>query len=299
MSIDICKICKRLKIYTNITRFMLILKHLIFFIRAFVQVVFKDRLFLNLLVLLMFFLINISKIQEPTSSFIYGALFSILVTANLESSANLYKKEIIWDGDSAIIEYEKYNFEHKKGIYISLCGCLSDIIAMIVNYFGEPYREGRLTSIKHFNDAAERYRLWRLEAFQPNFNRIDELHSYNAFVHYVRVFRKIDVIILSMQNIQSHLNSYCPQLNVKCTMGLLLNELFISSSNIKDLQIFIEDSSPEDDNITWRIRLNELLEQRQINIDALNNNIRNLVIHLSLMYKDINNDYDFDKNEGE
>ena len=98
-----------------------------------------------------------------------------------------------------------------------------------------------------------------------------------------------------MQNIQTHLNSYCPKFNVKSTIGLLLNELFITSKNVQDLQVFIENSSPDDDAIMWQFRLRNLLEQKQINIDALNNNIRNLVIHLSLMYNDINNDYDFSK----
>lgn len=170
---------------------------------------------------------------------------------------------------------------------------------MIINYFGEPYRHGRIISVIDFNNIARSYQLWRLEQFHPNFNGIDELHSYEIFVRYIRVFEEIDSTIFSIQNIQTHLNSYCPNFNVKSTIGLLLNELFITSSKVKVLQMFVKNSSPNDDALTWHLRLRELLEQRQINIDILNNNIRNLVIHLSLMYNDINNDYNFSNQQGE
>ena len=295
---NVCKYCKKYGVCSIMTKLGLITKHIVFFIKALFSIFFKENLLLNTTVTILFFItikINSSIGYLECINLLYGSYLGILVTMNLQLATEQYRKEIIWDGDWKIIEYEKYNFEHKKDIYICLSGCLSDIIAMIVNYFGEPYREGRLMSLEHFNNASRRYSLWRLEQFHPDFNRIDELNSYNAFMDYVRVFRKIDAIIFAMQNIQTHLNSYCPQFNVKCTIGLLLNELFITSSNVKDLQIFIEESSPNDDAIIWKIRLKELLEQHQINIDALNNNVRNLVIQLSLMYNDINKDYDFSK----
>ena len=292
---NVCKYCKKYGVCSLMTKLGLIGKHIVFFIRALFCVFFGETLLLNIAVVILFLIT--SKFNSNSNNLLYGAYLGILVTMNLQLAAEKYRKEILWDGDWKILGYRKYNFEHKKDIYISLCGCLSDIIAMIVNYFGEPYRDGRLMSVEHFNSTAQKYNLWQLESFHPNFNHIDKIHSYNVFVNYIRFFEKIDETIFSIQNIQTHLNSYCPKFNVKSSIALLLNELFITSSKVKDLKIFIENSSVNDDALKWYFRLKELLEQKQINIDALNNNVRNLVIHLSLIYNDINNDYNFENKE--
>lgn len=295
---NICKYCKKWKICSFMTILALILKHIVFFIKAVIEIVFKENILLNITVIILYIITALYLSKFINVELLYGAYLGILITANLQLTAEKYRKEILWDGDWKILENDKYNFEHKKDIYICLCGCLSDIVGMIVNYNQEPYQDGRLMSVEHFDDAARRYRLWRFENFHPNFNSIDEINSYNTFERFVRAFRRINTIISSIQNLQTHINSYCPKFNVKSTIGLLLNELFISAKFVQDLQVFIENSSPDDDAIMWQVRLRILLEQRQINIDALNNNIRNLVIHLSLMYNDINNDFDFRKEQG-
>lgn len=244
---NVCKYCKKYKVHNFIAKLGLIIKHIVFFIKAVLETFFKENILLNITVIFFYLITNfyISNIKFIDVKLLYGAYLGILVTMNLQFASEKYRKEILWDGDWKIIGHEKYNFEHKKDIYISLCGCLSDIIAMIINYFGEPYRHGRIISVIDFNNIARSYQLWRLEQFHPNFNGIDELHSYEIFVRYIRVFEEIDSTIFSIQNIQTHLNSYCPNFNVKSTIGLLLNELFITSSKVKVLQMFVKNSSPK------------------------------------------------------
>lgn len=294
---NICKYCNKYGVCKFMTKLGLICKHICFFIRAMLDVFFKERIILNITVIILFIItkIYLVKFIGIHTSLLYGTYLGILVSANLQVAADKYRKEILWDGDWKIIQNNEYNFEHKKDVYISLCGCLSDIIAMIVNYFNEPYRYGRIMSVNNFNDVSRIYRLRRFEEIHPNFDSIDEINSYQTFVQFVNSFLRVNEVIFSLQCIQTHLNIYCPSFNVKSTMGLLLNELFITSSKVKDLQIFIQNSSPADDALRWYFRLRELLEQKQINIDGLNNNIRNIIIHLSLLYNDINKDYDFDK----
>lgn len=293
---NICKYCKKYKIYDNMTRFGLCLKHLKFFIAALVLIIFKERLLLNIIVILIFAILYFSNLQT-NKNLIYGALIAVLIIANFEASADLFKKNILWDGDWKIWNWENKNFEHKRGIYTSLCGEFSNVISMIVNFFEEPYRGGRITTSDEFHNTANNHNLWRFQNFHPNYNIIDEIHSYQDFVRYVQSFSRINKIIVSIQNLQTHINNYCPSFAVKSSIAILLNELFISSYIVSELKVFIKNSKVEDDSLRWQFRLRELLEQKMISPDIMNNNIKNLVISLSLLYEYINNDYNFRRNE--
>ena len=292
----VCKYCKKFKIVDTIYIICLIIKHIAFFIRAFLYTLIMENLILTAIVIILIILTKfiLTKFLNDVD-LLYGAYLGILITANLQMANDLYRKDISWDGDWKIFTSEKYNFEHKKGIYISLCGVLSDIVAMITNNFGEPYRSGRIITIKDYTSEQKKYNLNRLENFIPNFNKIDEIGSYEAFTRYVKSFYKIDNVISSLQNIQNHLNIYCPSFNVKSTMALLLNELFVTLSYNQELSKFIKNTSVYDDADKWKNKLMELLSQKQINIDALNNNVKNLITCLSLIYKDINNDCNLKK----
>lgn len=295
---NVCKYCKKYGVCSLMTKLGLIGKHIIFFIKALFCTLFRENFLLNITVVILYLVTQfyLAKYLDNID-LLYGAYLGILVTANLQLANDKYRKEILWDGDWRILNNEKFNFEHKRDVYICLCGELSDIISMIINYLGEPYRSGRVMSVSDFNKVTEIYRLNSFEQWSPDFNYIDEIDSYGRFYAYVNSFSQINEVISSLQNIQTHLNSYCPKFNVKSSIALLLNELFITSSKVKDLKIFINNSSVNDDALKWHFRLRELLEQKQINIDALKNNVRNLVIHLSLIYNDINNDYDFENKE--
>ena len=149
----------------------LVNKHFVYFFKALIETIFLEKGLLNLIVLLLWFATYyFFKASETDLNLIYGAYLAILITANLQTTADRCRNFILWDGNWRIIKNEEYNFEHKKSIYISLFGELSNIISMIVNFFGVPYRDGRIMSVTDFDNIAERYDLWRFENKKTNFN---------------------------------------------------------------------------------------------------------------------------------
>lgn len=295
--VDICKFCKKFKIRTRIEQIWLILVHIIFFISALFQVFFVERLLLNLFIIGLIFLIcfNIFNLSSNTNNIALGALFAIIITANIELAANNYKTNILWDGSWSIIDCENRNFEHKKGIYISLCGELTNVISMITQYFGKAFIFGRQTSLNDFNKVAEIYNLWQYKNTEPDFEKLDEDIAYEEFIKYCNAFVNTQNIIIAIQNLQNHINQYCPDFSVRSSLALLLQEMFHTKYYLYELNDFIKTCSLSDNAIEWQARLSRLRNFSQINTGALQNNVRNLIINLYLVYKSINEDYNFNK----
>ena len=294
---NICKYCKRWGIHKNMTRLVLLLKHIGFFIVALLNVVFKERLLLNIVVLLIF--IGTKEYYPLNKELIYGALFAILITANLERSANRYKENIIWDGDWEIWNWENRNFEHKKGVYISLCSELTNIMTMISNDFRIVFQQGTIFTLQQFEKIVVNNWGYTLPIeIRPDFNTLNETTAFERFNRFRNSFANIEDVIFSIQGLLNHINSYCPDFNVKSTVAILLQELYNTKRFVNELNGFIAKSSPNDDSLKWHIRLSLFRDNKRINTGALDNNINNLVISLYTIYEAINCDLDFSKVKG-
>lgn len=294
---DICKICKKFKIKTCIEKISLIFIHAVFFLGSLFKVFFIEHALLNLFTIGLIFLIqlNIFKLSDETNNIILGALFAIIITVNIELATINYKENLLWDGNWSILDFKNKNFEHKKGIYISLCGELTNVISMITQYFGKPFIFGRQTGLNDFDKIAEKYNLWRYKNTEPDFEKLDEQIAYKEFTKYCNAFANTQNIIIAIQNLQSHINQFCPNFSVKSSLALLLEEMFHTQYYLYELNDFLKTCSPNDDALAWKVRLSRLRNFSQINTGALENNIRNLVINLYLLYKSINEDFNFDK----
>lgn len=294
---DICKYCRKWGILTNMTRLALLLKHIGFFIAALLNVVFKERLLLNIVVLLIF--IGVKEYYPLNKELIYGALFAILITANLERSANRYKENILWDGDWEIWNWKNRNFEHKKGVYISLCTELTNIMTMISNDFRIVFRQGTIFTLQSFENIAINNWGYTLPIdISPDFNTLNETTAFARFVRFVNSFKNIENVIFSIQGLLTHINTYCPVFNVKSTVATLLQEMYNTKRFVVELQRFVNQSSPDDDALRWHMRLRYFSENIRINTGTLDNNINNLVACLYTVYEAINKDLDFNKVEG-
>ena len=291
---DICKYCKKYNIHGIIERLCLLLYHIKTFFLALLFVIFKERLLLNIFVVIIF-LVSYNFWHLHSKNLVDGALLAIIITANLERSANLYKENILWDGKWDIFYCEKRNFEHKRGVYISLYTELSHIIAMISNERKELHW-GKIITFKDFHKIVTE--IWGYTIpinIEPDFNKLDVDIAYNRFTHFCHSFKNIDNSILSLQTLLNHLNTYCPNFNVKSTVAILLHELYNTKRYVMDLNQFISESSVYDDENKWIRRLSLLRNNQEINTGALDNNINNIIISLYIVYEAINEDFNIEK----
>lgn len=293
---EICKYCKDLGVCNNITRSALLIKHIKFFIIALFKGFFKERLFLNILVIVL--CVGIYFLNCPTNIkyLLFGALVSILITSNLEKSTDNYKKNIIWDGDWTIWDWKNKNFEHKKSIYFSLFSELTNIIIMISKDLNKTYKGGTVLTSKNVKNIITIDWGYQLPInIKPDFNKLEENDAYDKFTRYIYSFSNIENVILSIQGLLLHFNEYCPNFNVKSTIPLLLQELYRTRRILADLKKFVNESSVYDDARKWNKRLQQFRDISRINTGALENNVNNLVIDLYTVYEAATKDYNFEK----
>lgn len=295
---DICKYCKKWGFCKNMTRLALLMKHIWFFIVALISVIFKERLLLNVLVILLFVLLQIFYPNGDSKNLIQGALLAIIITANLERSANHYKENILWDGDWEIWNWEKRNFEHKKGVYISLCTELSNIIAMI-SYNLKKYHDGPIFTSEDCRKVITQRLEYTLPIdIKPDFNRLDDQIAFERFERYRNAFRNVENTIFAIQGLLTHINAYCPDFNVKSTVAILVQELYNTKKYVFEVDKFIKASSVYDDALKWNLRLRLFRNNKNINTGTLENNVNNLVASIYEVYRAINKDLDFNKVDG-
>ena len=294
---DKYKYINKFHLYKIVNPIFLSFKHIIFFIKAFI-IILKDNIIVNIIMFLFFMYIYLhTNIDQNTKNMLYGAIFSILLTLNILTTGERYWKEIIWDGDIKILNSEKYNFDHKIDAYYMLSRDLSRIISMIITYFGRYFAWGIITSYKDFNETAKHFELWRYQKEHFNLDYIDEVNSYDIFSKFLKSFDEIEEVITSIQSIQTQINTFCPYEYVKASLALLLNELLITRYNVIRLRQFLVECSVYDNAEEWRRKLQDLYNFKTVNSSIVKNNIKNLVQNLSVMYEDINKDYNFSKHE--
>ena len=273
----------------------LLIKHILFFLKALITVL-SENIIVNIIILSFYTYVYLhTNINDNIRYMLYGAIFSILLTLNIITAGEKYRKEIIWDGDIRIIDSENYNFEHKIDAYYMLSRNLTRIISMIITYFDRSFAWGIITSYKDFNQTAEHFSLWRYEKTIFDLDYIDEMNSYEIFSKFVNSFNEIEEVITSLQSIQRQINTFCPYEYIKASLALLLNELLIIRYHVISLRKFIPECSVDDSAERWKLKLLGLYHYKTINSSIIQNNIRNLVQNLSVMYKDINKDYNFSK----
>jgi len=273
------------------------LKHFLFLLKAIVKTLIEN-IMINFITVGLALYLHFQTNQSLNFHYmVYGALLSIFLTLNILTAGEQYRKSIVWDGDINIINAEKQNFEFKKSVYYNLCKNLSIVISMIVTYFDRIYAWQVLLSKKDFDEAKKHFSLNRFQNVKFDLSNIDVINSYNTFKKYVDSFYKINEVIVAIEIIQTQINDFCSSTNMKASIAFLINELLITSYNVSVLKDFLSESSVYDDEQIWRTRLWNLYTCKTVNTSIIKNNIRNIVNNLSVIYDDINNDYNFERNK--